>query len=716
MRLNFIYVGSIIFLVVHHVQLAKANGIDSSIEKSISNAFTASDNNNYNCTAIHEIPRADQCEFIREECSDYKLGYINYLRLYYCTFSFLRLGAIVPLLIILGLLFVSLGLTASDYLCPNLYTISVFLKMSDNLAGLTLLALGNGAPDILSTFTAMDLGSGDLAISELVGAAFFITTVVVGTMGILHPFKVPEVPFIRDAGFFAAVTIVLFHASLTQKLTTIHCIVLVSLYLIYVVIVISSHSIAKSRSRQRMRQIRARGNYIHGTERLSSVNDEVDEEFGDVDGDAVYLEDLDTLPTIEELLNNHNNQLTSERVLRSNTSSSLPTGHYGLNVLLKNLQQHSNNGSIQLPYDVDNDIVITGRSATAPEMSSTQPEETQTNIRPPPTRYRDDDSDSESLEVRYQGNIISTSRSTSSLLSKLFIPNLTSFKTMSLHNKIFNLAMLPIFILLRVSVPVRDQASVHKLDFQERAQFDSQFAPQQSTDIIDDDPIDYDFDRTLLRIQIFFAVTLIACVWFDHVTHFWSTVFPISVILSIILSMCVYLFYQKINGIRRIRIFYYVSSVIGFITSITWVSIFATEIVAILKIVSLIYNISDEVLGLTVFALGNSVGDFISNYTIASMGMPLMAFGACFGGPILTFSSLGVSGLIIINGSPDYEGAYILKKSSTLAILILGLGASLSFLLMRVTTNNMVVDKKIGTILICNWIVTTTICLILECI
>lgn len=49
-------------------------------------------------------------------------------------------------------------------------------KMSENLAGVTLLALGNGAPDVFSSIAATgDIESGvSVAIGALVGSGFFV--------------------------------------------------------------------------------------------------------------------------------------------------------------------------------------------------------------------------------------------------------------------------------------------------------------------------------------------------------------------------------------------------------------------------------------------------------------------------------------------------------------------------------------------------------------
>ena len=76
---------------------------------------------------------------------------------------------------------------------------------------MTFLAFGNGSPDVFSTFSAMRADSGGLAMGELLGAAAFVTSCVVGSMCIIKPFRVEKGPFLRDVGFFTfAVILVLF--------------------------------------------------------------------------------------------------------------------------------------------------------------------------------------------------------------------------------------------------------------------------------------------------------------------------------------------------------------------------------------------------------------------------------------------------------------------------------------------------------------------------
>lgn len=62
-----------------------------------------------------------------------------------------------------------------------------------------------------------------------------------------------------------------------------------------------------------------------------------------------------------------------------------------------------------------------------------------------------------------------------------------------------------------------------------------------------------------------------------------------------------------------------------------------------------VFGLSDSILGLTVFALGNSTADLVADYTIAQMGYPVMAISACYGGPLLNILlGIGLSGSFYI--------------------------------------------------------------------
>ncbi|CUM56449.1 uncharacterized protein AC631_05131 [Debaryomyces fabryi] len=671
---------------------------------------------NSTCSQVLKVPAEDQCSFIERNCaSETDIGRVNYLDLYYCKFPSLKSFSVVPLISCLSLFFIALGMTASDYLCPNLYTISKFLELSDNLAGLTLLAFGNGSPDVLSTYKAMSLDSGSLAISELMGAALFIITVVVGSMAVVHPFKVPRDLFIRDAGFFLGVIVLVLISLLNSYLSMANCILLIGVYAIYVVIVVLNHSFLKSKIKRRVREERSRGNY--SLSRLQD-NDRTDD---------IFLDTFDDLPTIEEL--NFNNIRDQDRgvmnnqydeFMRHQTSDGIPvgTGSYGLKVLLRELSKHSNQGSISLSEMNERPITEPVISHSPQLFSDTDQPQTFPTYKP----YRDDEDQPEEAENTEQTlleqtniNQMHSERPESEPqniafrpkfgfkdieLIKLIAPNLLTFYDYNLTNKLYLIISFPISILLRITTPVREHSIIQMLNKLEKNLRNFPF--NQST--VDDEAFDYRLDKILLTTQTFMAINLMSNVMGHHAL--------IGLLLSIVLASLMNLNYdRKFISLKNVN---YIASFIGFAISISWISLFATEIISILRTVSIIYDLSDDILGITVFALGNSIGDFISNFTIAKMGMPLMAFGACFGGPLLSLSSMGISGLLIIPRNKKHTNGYRVDISKTLVVTGLSIILSISILLIMIPRNNWIIDKKIGFILIFTWVLATTICVLFE--
>lgn len=105
------------------------------------------------------------------------------------------------LLLGLTLLFRLLGSTADEYFSPSLEMFSVKLGLPPRFAGVTLLALGNGAADVSATINAIasDPENGYLmSLGALTGAAMFITTVVVGAVVVANGGVVCRGALVRD--------------------------------------------------------------------------------------------------------------------------------------------------------------------------------------------------------------------------------------------------------------------------------------------------------------------------------------------------------------------------------------------------------------------------------------------------------------------------------------------------------------------------------------
>ena len=182
--------------------------------------------------------------------------------MYYCSFehAFHKNGKIVAFVIVGGLLmFIGmycLSSTADVYLSPCLEYLVVRFGIPESLAGVTLLAFGNGAPDVFGSIAAAGDSNSDTvpdankAVCILVGGTFFICTVVIALTtfaGTPNPnggkpirqIKVTPRYFIRDIGFFLFTSFYLIFAMLVVEGIDIYIAAgFVIIYVVYVVIVV----------------------------------------------------------------------------------------------------------------------------------------------------------------------------------------------------------------------------------------------------------------------------------------------------------------------------------------------------------------------------------------------------------------------------------------------------------------------------------------------
>lgn len=159
------------------------------------------------CDVVMNLSASQRCEFVKNtpDCASDE-GFIKYPVVTFCLFPPNLLPLAITLYVLwLFVLFLLLGLIASDFFCPNLSAISSTLSLTHNVAGVTFLALGNGAPDVFSAMAAFSHPqTAGLAIGALFGAGIFVTTVVAGSIALVKPFTVASRPFLRDVIFYMA--------------------------------------------------------------------------------------------------------------------------------------------------------------------------------------------------------------------------------------------------------------------------------------------------------------------------------------------------------------------------------------------------------------------------------------------------------------------------------------------------------------------------------
>ncbi|KAI1737865.1 hypothetical protein F4680DRAFT_200803 [Xylaria scruposa] len=165
---------------------------------------------------------------------------------------------------------------------------------------------------------------------------------------------------------------------------------------------------------------------------------------------------------------------------------------------------------------------------------------------------------------------------------------------------------------------------------------------------------------------------------------------------------------------------------LGFVIAIAWISTVAGEVVGILKAFGVVLDISEAILGLTVFAVGNSVGDLVADVTVARLGYPVMALSACFGGPLLNILlGIGLGGAYqTINAANKHHAEhpnepyrylpYHIQVTGTLMVSTIALLVTLFALLVVVPMNKWIMTRRIGWGLVVLWTTSTVLNLVIE--
>lgn len=74
----------------------------------------------------------------------------------------------------------------------------------------------------------------------------------------------------------------------------------------------------------------------------------------------------------------------------------------------------------------------------------------------------------------------------------------------------------------------------------------------------------------------------------------------------------------------------------SFVGSVLVIYNVAKEVMSVMTAVGIISDMSGSMVGLSILAWGNSIGDAFSNIALARQGYQQMAFAACFGGPMFS--------------------------------------------------------------------------------
>ncbi|XP_042510299.1 cation/calcium exchanger 2-like [Macadamia integrifolia] len=198
------------------------------------------------CEGLHKLEDyKSKCSFLISNKPCVSQGFLNYLYLFYCICGRWPLLGCSLLSLWLVVLFYLLGNTASEYFCSSLESLSRVLKLSPAIAGVTLLSLGNGAPDGFSSLVSFTgTGARRVGLNSVVGGTFFVSCVVVGLISrfmVPHPISIDKSDFVRDICFLLLGVLSLTFIMIIGAINVWGAMVFVSLYFLYVIVVYLTH-------------------------------------------------------------------------------------------------------------------------------------------------------------------------------------------------------------------------------------------------------------------------------------------------------------------------------------------------------------------------------------------------------------------------------------------------------------------------------------------
>ncbi|RYG41530.1 hypothetical protein EON68_02980, partial [archaeon] len=125
---------------------------------------------------------------------------------------------------------------ACSFFCASLTLAVDILKLSPTVAGVTFLAVGNAACDVIASIAAFSTGVPKVGVGTTLGAGIFVTTAVIAVVSFVADVRLARRSFVRDVMFFIITIVYLLLVSKDGSINIYEAVGFVIIYIIFLAV------------------------------------------------------------------------------------------------------------------------------------------------------------------------------------------------------------------------------------------------------------------------------------------------------------------------------------------------------------------------------------------------------------------------------------------------------------------------------------------------
>ncbi|EAR85856.3 sodium calcium exchanger protein (macronuclear) [Tetrahymena thermophila SB210] len=534
---------------------------------------------------IQALQQQDICAYADQHCNVEQMIRFSYF--YYCQVNQNILVLDLLTILVPFISFRLLSQTSEYYLSPSLAKLAKCFRLSQTLAGVTLLALGNGGPDVITAIIAGNSGddSISIAVGSIFGAGLFVTTYTLANcIQNAGQIKIQSRTFFRDQLFYLIGCLVILIYTIIGEVTLSMSIGFISIYIIFLLVVVYQDKTnpQKKESEDSTKQQQT----IRKMETMQTQK----------------IDDIQIEMQIEQMRNDPMAMMHRQTTLAEFRQSDLPLCDLKESNDQDMKDQENKVPSIPMiiiPEDQEEDEengIRSKKSSLEEQQKQQQNTEAFDTLKRCDTQnqaqtYEQADDESSSKSSNDSNNKDSMTEKYENFKQKLH--------EMSVPEKILALAEIPIDLIRYFIIPPAEDSQWNKI----RA-------------------IVCCYTSPIVFLLCFGGITM----QINGVEGFYVAYLLLAI--SFVLSIIVFFFTKK----DQAPCFQWLFSLGSIFVAIAILSVIAQVLVDFINFFQLLTSMNKTFLGMTLLALGNSATDFFTNSQLAKVGYGVMALTGCFAG------------------------------------------------------------------------------------